>query len=171
MATVSRAWVDTLLLSCRSRLVDKLRFPEERVLVADPDALELPTPQGDQIACLWYEGLSPRGPVFSGGGRVDTRMDCRIVAALYTRCALDERASSLSWLTDRALGHLRAARLLFDALLAYYPVDQDDNALVFEPLHPAPLTRPRRKKDSPGWGESRLGFAVSFVADVDQDIQ
>lgn len=171
MAEPIRTNLATVLLAIRDELVFRLNWPEERVLLLDPDEVELPLTQGDQFLCLWFDGESADGPIFEGAGRVDTREDVRLVVALYTRLAADERGSARAWLTGPALGHLAARHKILDALLCFQPEDEDENVLTFEPIHPAPLSKPHRDKKQTGWGESRLGFALGYLLDLDQSRQ
>lgn len=166
MAAPIKTRLDAIVLACQARLVEILRWPEERVLVADPDDVD-PVPTAvDGLCCLWPESASIRH--YEAAGRYRTAEDVRLVVAVYTRLAVDAKPSGRAWLTGAGRGHLIARHRVLDALVAFQPVDEESNWLCQQPIAPAPNSKPKRDRKTPGWGESRLTF--QFVYDLDLDI-
>ena len=180
MPTVLRSDLFNVVLACRARLMLRLEWPAERVLVADPEQYEY-HPQADQYLTLWLADQgSPDMPVFEGGGRFDTRMAVRLAVTLYTRLSVDEAPSSLAALTDTSLGHLNAAGAVLNALVGFTPTDTADdsgNWYCTQGVNPAPVSAPRRPRrktgraagdGDPDWTVSTLGFVAVYELNLNQ---
>lgn len=164
MATVVRTSLPVILHFIRARLVEVLRFPEERVLILARDALPGDF-QATQYCWLRPRRQSPNLPVIYGAGRNDARMTRTLAVTLRTALSADESGQDAEWLTQEGLGHLQAEHALYDALLLFQPTDAHGNWLVYEPLHPREATGPERIIPC-SWGESTLEFEVAYQLDL-----
>lgn len=176
MPTVARSDLFNIVLACQARLMLRLSWPEERVIVADPKKFK-GHPQADQYLLLWLADQgSPDMPVFEGGGRFDTRMVVRFAVTLWTRYYADEVSSSKLWLTDgrqaNPLGHLNTAGLILNALVGFTPTDTADdsgNWYCTQGINPAPVSAPNQEASrNPEWGHSVLGFVAVYELNLDQ---
>ncbi len=176
MATVLRSDLYKIVLAVQARLMLRLGWPAERVLVADPrkfvDSRGVPLhPQADQYLVIWLADQGhPDMPVYDGAGRWDTRMTVRLAITLRTRFFVDEVSSSLAWLTDASLGHLEAVGDILNALVEFTPTDTADdtgNWHCVQGLNPAPVGAPEQEaKRDPEWGSSVIGFIAVYEVNL-----
>jgi hypothetical protein len=158
-------YLDSVMTQILGRLVSSLRWPEERVIPYDPDDVDYPPPQADQLCHVWPDPASTL--LFAGAGRLDTRGVLNVVVDVSTRYAVDEKQSGRLWLLDRRYGHLRACHAAFNALNGYWPEDPLHNVLLDRPMQLVTSTKPKRLKIPPGWGYSRVGFKAVYILQMD----
>jgi hypothetical protein len=165
--------LSTIFLSLKARLMSAMSFSDSQVLIdaRDDSDDELPTiaPQYIRIRRKAVRPLVEES--VDGIGRVNPRCLLTVSVWLWTRIALDKPQEDLLWLTKQSLGHLDGEQALWDALLCYQIVDEDDNWLVTEPIKPRQASVPRKSKKQKEWGRSGLDFDVTFSMILDQTYQ
>lgn len=166
-ATVIRAQLQAILLSCQQRVMDCTLFPEERVRIFDPDLAVMPPPQADQVIHVWLEAGTPTDN-YLGSGRIDHRVKTRIVVQVATRYAVDEDDSLEQWLIGQQLGHLSILGAVDNALIEWFPEDAQGNALTTHPIEPSTTPKPQPDKKEPGWGYTRLSYLATRIVPLDQ---
>jgi hypothetical protein len=162
MATVLRSKLAPILLTAQQRLMDVLRWPEDRVRVFNPHRGRQVDVQAEQYVNLWFGAETPNAPIFDPGGRVDARMYADLHVQLRTRCGLDEQGSDLYWLTDAELGHYEIRIGIYDAICIFLSEDTLRNALTVCPIHLRGTSDYERDPAQPEWGQSESIFTVEY---------
>jgi hypothetical protein len=166
MATVVRDFLSPILLACQQRLMDVLRWPVDRVRIYNPRKRGVLDVQGDQYVNLWLGEERAADRINDAGGRVDTRSYANLHVFLRTRCALDEDASDLYWLTHPELGHYVWRWAVLDALQIFLVEDAARNALTVCPLHWRQNTDYERDPKMPEWGHSEAVYVAELEFDI-----
>lgn len=162
--------LSTILKALKARLIAKMGFPQERVLIS-LQALNPPfRSQAEQYCILFPSAGHFPEEIFEGSGRVETRTVRRTSAVLWTRSGLDEEDRDEIRLTDQSLGHLDFEHKMFDALIAFQPVDSQNNWLVYQPIKPQAISAPMKAQDIL-WIASEFQFDVDYILQLDQSYQ
>lgn len=172
MASVIRSTLPTLLLNLQAQIMAVLGLQEARVYI-DTEGEEFDDThyQAEQVVFIRKMSHTPE-PGFVGLGRVWAAERVRIAVTVYTRVALDAQPAYTIGMTDDTLGHETWMEAIRNALIAWQPLDVDNNWLVQEPLIPAGGDGPRRKRVLDiSWAKSTLWFIMIFAPDVDQSYQ
>lgn len=170
MATVLATDLRTLLIDLRERIMDRLDFPAERVLIIARAKMPANL-QADQYVIIRVMGQKPDWNTEYGHGRVEHRVRRTLQIVLKTRLATDEVNEDFLWLTDKSLGHLDMEHELYDSLQTYSPIDVNDNALIYEPLVVTMVDRPLKEEVNEEWGESWIEVELPFIMRLDQTYQ
>ena len=187
MATHGTSTLDAILLGINAQLMASLKFPQERVLLCDPESLDF-HPHGDQYLLFWADPEPASTPDSIGSGRINTQFINRLEVRVRTRFQVDEASQAMKWLTDQRLGHVRVRTAVYNALCEFQVQDANGNILNF-PIQPVAGGRPGRGWRSTAksgqrreagrfvsgqavpadksWGESVLLFDVRYAATLD----
>ena len=166
--TVLRSAPQDVLLACRTRLIEVVRFPVERIRLFDPDLFNPSRGnQADQVLNFWPDVSTPTEN-YLGAGRIDCRRQLRLVVQVATRYGVDEDGSNEQWLVDQQNGHLEMLMRVEDALIQFIPQDAHENWLVTHPIEPGQVGKPQPDRKEPGWGYTRLGYVATLMLDLDQ---
>ena len=138
------------------------------LLVADDDP---PTIQGNREVLLRPRGLLADREFVEASGRVDRRVRRRLSVIVRTLLRVDPVDSDAQFLTDAANGHYALEEAVWNILDTFLPIDANNNALCFEPIHPLPTTEARRDRKNAGWGWSACDFEVPYILALDQSRQ
>ncbi len=169
MPTVLRSKFSTILLAVQARLVAKLGFPLERVLVSKKDPPFFA--QGDQFVVVRPRGFRVSEPIVGAAGRVDTRIMRRFTVTLWTRLVLDETDRDTEWLTDPTLGHLDQENAVIDAVQIFWPATSGDDLLTTYPIRLVDGSEPGELPSAKEWGASTLTFEAQYEISLDQSEQ
>jgi len=159
-----------VMLALQAQVVAKCDLPAERVPIMDPDSVDMPPQQAEQVCFLWPDLES--NAWYPAAGRLYTAEDMTIIVDVFTRLARDEGDSLKIWLTDAVDGHVKFRHQVLNALIGFWPPkvpDVEGDLLTTHPIMPTSNVRPRPNKQHPGWGRSRLGFVLRYVLVLPQD--
>jgi hypothetical protein len=173
MATTVRTSLPILLLNIQS-------WVRSLNLVPDPTAVKMwlgrkpPRPnQADHTIYLWPKNQSVKKTFGNAAGRIDTRVNRRVIVLAFSRVDFDAMDQADGVLTDPTYGHLVFEHSLYDALECYLPLDGSGNALVEQPIRLESTAETERvNEETPdGWVSSALEFSVSFELALNQSRQ
>lgn len=171
-ATVIPTSLGVVLLAIQAQLVEFLAWDASRVVIdARTDQghdLAGPT-QAEQYVRLQVKARNPIPETVESRGRIYPHMKTAISCVLRTRVNLDRAISDESALTVASRGHLPVEHTLWDALICFQPVDEEDNWLITEPIKPRGASQPIKPPKE--WMQSTIDFEVTFAMDLDQDYQ
>lgn len=174
MATVTVIPTDmaTVLQAIQDRLVAWLEWPEVRVIIdarTDRDHEMAGPPQAEQYLRLQIKNRSLVQETVEARGRIQPFMKATISVVVRTRVNLDTVISDESALTVASRGHLPAEHLVWDALICFQPMDEEENWLVTEPIKPRGGNTPN--KSPKDWMQSVIDFDITFPMDLTQTYQ
>lgn len=171
-ATIIPTELGTILLAVQARLMAVLGYPDERVIIdarTDRDHETTGPTQAEQYVRLQVKNRNLVAETVEARGRIYPHMKATISCVVRTRVNLDEASSDESALTVASRGHLPVEHKVWDALICFQPVDEDDNWLITEPIKPRGGTTPQKPPKT--WMQSTIDFDITFALDLDQTYQ
>ena len=171
MATVLPTRLHLILPRIKARLLQVLAFPEERVLIGTDEQQNDPHPSGAaQFVRMWASGGNYNEGYWQGMERICTVYSRKVRVTLYTQLNVDPVYHDEKWAVDPAVGHYAREHLLFEALLAFFPVDEKGNQLTTEGLIPGFVSEAEKTRRANlgmnGWGRSKLEVDVKYILDL-----
>lgn len=160
----------TILLSLKARLMRKLNFPTERVLIVARQVV--PHLQGMQDVLLWISGGIALQAYSDGAGGYDTRVRRIVHVIPRVNSNRDVKSSDEIWLTASD-GILALEDAILNALQVKTPFDSQSNALTDEPVRLINSELPQKEAQgirdaaSGQWGFSTMAFEVVWMPVLD----
>jgi hypothetical protein len=157
----------TILPLILARLQSVTGLPDERCFLSQQE--EMPF-DGMAPSYVWLrvEGAVPKLEIVEGAGRYHGRFEQTISVTVRTRLELDRKARDLVWLTDADGGHEPLVHAVYNALVTFWPADEQNNLYADAPLWPVKGDRPRKDQKQTAWGVSTLWFAFLYTLELDE---
>ena len=165
--TSLRVELATIMPVLLARVIAKTGLTESCVFLSQTPEIPYDT-MADHIVRLRIEDHVFDQDLLTTSGRYDCRALVRMSLAVRTRLDIDQKPRDGSWLTHQTLGHLRLVHKVYQALVNFWPMDQQQNVLTVSPVITMSGDSPQRDRQQAGWGESTLTFGFVYVLDLDE---
>lgn len=173
---VNPTTIGPLLKKIKARLVEKLGFPSNRVLIVARRITSHPS--ASQVVTVRPMKPTPGKEIgFSAAGRANPVVKRGIAVSVITRLSLDKVGEDEQFLEHESLGHFQVEDKILDALIDWLPTTtnpeadpgEEEEGMTTSPIKWEDGQQPEKDEKIPEWGESVLYFTVTFQQDLDQD--
>lgn len=156
----------TVLSAIRQQILNSgLYSPDQCFLSLHPDLVAFPS--NDRLCSIAPGGGQPMQDVVTGAGNIMMLIDCEVYITLWSRCALDEKNTDTSYLTDNVLGMLSQLDNLLQTLQLATLSDSTGNMVTAEPMRLQAWTQPKKLDTAPGWGALVSLWTVKYQQTFD----